>query len=92
MAELLKDYYNKELIEQIASAMQRVHTDFQSEQFVLEVIDNSWKELELKERIRKISTALRQYLPEEYSAAVKILCECSGDIKGGLEGMFLPDL
>lgn len=75
MAEkfLLKDLlFNQAKVEQIAGEIQRVYSSFNTNEFVREVVAK-FPELELKARIAWIAECLRQFLPEDYEQAVRLM-------------------
>lgn len=74
MRELLKDkYYNYNFISEIAMKIKTVYPSFQMDVFIHRVLDDPWKELELKERMRKISLSLGEFLPGDYKKNLEIL-------------------
>ena len=76
MAELMKDkYYNYETVNDLALSIQSVYSSFKVNDFVNEIIDKSWPELELKARMRRITIHLGKYLPAAYEKAIGILNE-----------------
>ncbi|MDB2405538.1 DNA alkylation repair protein [Arcobacteraceae bacterium] len=80
MAELLKNLYSEEYIELISSALFKYYPSFDSDRFHKQVFDNKWKDLELKQRMRHISTTLKSFLPIKYKYSIQILKSVSSDI------------
>lgn len=72
MAELLKDKYTIDMAEKISKMIFEVHPTFDSEGFVHHV-QQGYEMLELMARGRKIATALKQFLPDDFKQAVTIL-------------------
>ena len=74
MPELLKDkYYNYHSLHELALNFKTAYSLFQADNFVSDVMDNPWHELELKARIRKITICLGKYLPADYEQALNII-------------------
>lgn len=72
---LLKDkLYNFETINEIGTDIKKVYEKFELDKFIDFVFLN-FEELKLKQRITRITTGLREYLPKDYFEAVDILIE-----------------
>lgn len=69
MAEALKDMYNEEFLSILGDKLHVVYRSFDKEKFRHTVIDDTWDELKLKSRMRKITETLGLYLPERYEVA-----------------------
>ncbi|RXZ80629.1 hypothetical protein EBB07_17895 [Paenibacillaceae bacterium] len=90
MAEPLKAVYNEPFLQHFASVLHNEYTPFNQAAFINEVMDDAWEGLELKARMRKISTALGNYLPDAYGDALDVLLRISEDCKG-FPYLLLPD-
>lgn len=90
MAEPLKLLYNKELLSGFAEKVKRVYNAFEASSFIADVLVEPWDELELKARIRKISSTLGQHLPDNYEAALKVLYKIDEECVG-FPYLFFPD-
>jgi len=88
MADLLKDMFNRESLLEIALSIQKVHNPFLVEQFLDTVMDETWPNLELKARSRKITLGLSEYLPTNFSEALSILEQA---LVGFSIAFFFPD-
>ena len=55
MAELLKDGYNRPLLEKLASLISEQDSTFQPDIFLDQVFDETWDSLELKQRMSHIA-------------------------------------
>lgn len=55
MSNLLKDRYNRLALEELAEDIQLVYRDFQVEEFLDSIFDETWNDLELKDRVYRIS-------------------------------------
>ena len=75
MPELLKDRLNPESLREFALYVQAVFDSFQVKDFIKSTLDETWDDLELKARIRQISTNLGKYLPSDYKTAISICDE-----------------
>ncbi|HBH3611302.1 TPA: DNA alkylation repair protein [Clostridioides difficile] len=88
MPELLKNMYNRESLYEVAVAIQSVYNSFKVDEFIKSTMDETWNNLELKARCRKISMSLGMYLPEDYKEALSIL---EKSITGFYFAFFFPD-
>ncbi len=57
MAEALKNMYNKEFLNQFAQKVRLVYKPFDIEGFIGSTIDDTWDELKLMDRMRKITNS-----------------------------------
>ncbi|MDX1958530.1 MAG: DNA alkylation repair protein [Leptospiraceae bacterium] len=73
MPEPLKNLYSKNFIETLATDISKVYSQFNSKEFITNVLEQGWKDKELKERMRHITICLKKFLPEDYTKAVSIL-------------------
>ncbi|MCL1863778.1 MAG: DNA alkylation repair protein [Defluviitaleaceae bacterium] len=73
MADLLKDWYNRETLTEFAKAVKNVNLPFLSENFVDDVLAEPWSDMEFMARGRKISTTLGKYLPDNYPDAIDVV-------------------
>ena len=88
MQELLKNMYNRESLYEVAVAIQSVYNSFKVDEFIKSTMDETWNNLELKARCRKISMSLGMYLPEDYKEALSIL---EKSVTGFYFAFFFPD-
>ena len=89
MPEPLKNLYSIELVESLGEQVSSLYDDFDTNGFSSHVIDDEWKNKELKERMKHISESLHQYLPMKYSEAIQILMNSSSKFSG-FQYMFFP--
>lgn len=73
MAPLLKNKFNHQQVSELALNIKTVYRQFQIDDFINDVIDESWVELELKARMRQITINLGKHLPKNYNQALLIL-------------------
>jgi 3-methyladenine DNA glycosylase AlkC len=86
--ELLKDMFNHESLREIALSIQSVYSQFQVNKFLESTMDETWDNLELMARGRKITMTLRKYLPTDYGEALAIL---EKGVAGIPVAFFFPD-
>ena len=89
MPEPLKNLYSVDLIKSLCEQISNVYEKFDEYGFFAHVIDDEWKDKELKERMKHISESLHQYLPIEYSDAIQIIMKSSSKFSG-FQYMFFP--
>lgn len=90
MAEALKNMYSSAFLNEFGQKVQRVNQNFDTERFVALMTDEPWVELELKARIRAISTALGNCLPQDYGQALDVLYKLRPECTG-FPYLFFPD-
>jgi len=82
MADLLKNMLNRNSLYEFALVIQSTYNQFQIEKFLKSTMDETWDDLELMARGRKVSTTLGEYLPENYREAIgiidKVIAKCDG--------------
>ena len=71
--EPFKNIYNEKEITKLAKEIKLVYEPFVKEKFIDSLINESWEEKELKQRIRAISLALGEFLPDNYKDALEII-------------------
>lgn len=97
MAEPLKNMYNAAFFEKLCPILRRTIPQFDCRDFTYRVFNNSWPDLELKERVRHITHALHHFLPKDFNSAAILLVELSRQLKKndvreqGFETIFIPD-
>ena len=91
--EPLKNILNTNSLREGALVIQSVYESFLVDEFVKSTIDETWNSLELKERVRQITTNLRKYLPEDYKECLAVFDKVVAGYAGGLFvlGMSFPD-
>jgi len=90
MPKLLKDLYNKKLINSLSKELIKVHPSFDETAFSKRVFGKTWREKELKQRMRHISETLHEFLPGNYRKAIDVLMPVSEQFSG-FEYMFFQD-
>lgn len=90
MSSLLKDRYSPAHVKRLAAAVSEVWPKFDSSGYARVVLGDGWAGLELKQRMRRLSSTLHRFLPIPYARQIAVL-EKVAPAFGGLEGMLLPD-
>jgi len=96
MAEPLKYIYNDKFFSEYTEILEKVLKDFQKEKFLSDIFGNKWETLELKARMRRISTVLKKHLSEDFKTATHQIFKIIEILKTdensqSFEYMFLPD-
>jgi len=97
MAELLKNVYNEQFFERFTAALQQLLPPFNKSDFLAQIYDAEWEDLELKQRMRHISTTLHTYLTGNYEKKLDSLLQLipllkeNGFKAESFEFMLLPD-
>lgn len=91
MSDLLKNMYNSNSLRRIAETIQSAYAPFPVEEFLQATMDATWEDLELKARIRKISTTMGQFLPADYSEALAVLDQIAAACQESFSSLFFPD-
>jgi len=73
MAKLLKDLYTKEYIDSLAFLLKKNYKNFDILNFTLDVFNSSWKDKQLKQRMRHITICIHKYLNTSYIKSIDIL-------------------
>ncbi|MCP5062577.1 MAG: DNA alkylation repair protein [Ignavibacteriae bacterium] len=90
MAELLKNYFNKDLINKLAVEIYSLHNKFNKTKFVKNIFNNDWENFELKERMRHIVICLHNGLNLNYKDEIRILKIAAPKFKD-FTAMIFPD-
>lgn len=88
--EPFKNIYNQQTITKLANEIQNFYPLFQKERFIDALINENWEQKELKERMRCITLALGEFLPQEYPKALGILYKIQNKFHG-LFHLIFPD-
>lgn len=88
----LKDYYTKEYIDLLVTNLTKYYPSFNQQSFINNIFDSTWKDKELKERLRHITLTLHSHLPNNYKESIDILIKTCADCKYfDMHSMFFPD-
>jgi 3-methyladenine DNA glycosylase AlkC len=69
----LKDMFNEQSVGALAAAIQNEYPAFDRKTFLSRVFNEGWQALELKQRMRHITTVLHGFLPQDYDTALDVL-------------------
>lgn len=90
MPEPLKEIYTPTFLTEFAAQVATVAPDFKQQQFVAQTLADSWVDLTLKQRTRRIATVLGEFLPQSYAEAITILERLAPECQG-FAYLFFPD-
>lgn len=79
MPEPLKNMYNETFVQNLATALANVESNFDVSAFTQSVFDDAWDNRELKQRMRHITCCLRTALSDDYGTAISILRQAALD-------------
>ncbi len=92
--EPFKNLFNKELVVEFANNIYNYENSFKKDDYISHVL-NTLEDLELKDRMRLISSSLHPFLDTEYKKTIEILKKVkthfSTETSMGLQSMILPD-
>jgi len=86
----LKDLYTTDFVRKLGKALRGAYAAFDAAAFEKAVFDKSWKNRELKQRVRHISICVHRFLPFSYKKQVAMLEKIAPQFKG-LEAWVFPD-
>lgn len=89
MPELLKNRYNFESLHELALRLKAVYPSFQVDDFINDIMDETWSQLELKARMRQIAINLGRHLPTDYEQALSILDQVIAGYPAGFNDFVL---
>lgn len=90
MAELLKNVYTKDYIRFLAQKVKENYCGFDEKAFIKSIFDNSWTNLELKQRMHHIAINLNKYINLDYKNQLEVLKIVSKDFYS-FEAMFFQE-
>ena len=95
MAEQLKELFSKEFVEFISTKTKTYFYSFDEVEFQKTIINDNWKSLELKERMRLISKTLHSFIllsyPKQLEVLKKVKIDLSYKDSMGLQSMIFQD-
>ena len=86
----LKDEYNEAFVFDLADKIYTKASSFNAASFTKSILNNSWENKELKERVRWIAENLNTHLQLSYQKQITILLEIAPNYRG-LKGFIFPD-
>ena len=90
MPEPLKAIYTETFLRNFAKKVHDAYSPFDIERFISNVMDDTWDDLKLKSRMRRIAVTLGKYLPKSYEEALNILFAIDESCTG-FPYLFFPD-
>jgi 3-methyladenine DNA glycosylase AlkC len=90
MSSLLKDRYSPAYAKRLAAAVSEAWPRFDKVGYTRAVLGDGWAGLELKQRMRRLSSTLHRFLPMPYIRQIAVLEKTAAPF-GGFEGMLFPD-
>jgi len=78
----LKNLLNPESLREFAEVIKNAYSQFMVEEFLKLTLDETWKDLELKARGRKVTLSLGKYLPSDYKEAIGVIDKVLGKYEG----------
>src|SRR5688500_16764406 len=96
MATPLKYMYSPAYFERLCPVLKRNLENFDCNDFIFRIFNNHWHELELKARVRHITTALHHVVSRDLFVASRVLIRVADDLREheplqGFQNIFLPD-
>ena len=92
MAEPLKNMFNQGYPDDLGAALEALCPPFGTGAFLARVIDDQWEGRAFKERMRRMTTVLHGFLPQDYPTALDILRRAAPALSQyGFENMIFPD-
>ena len=86
MPEPFKNMFNHKVVRDLAVDVQAVYNAFQVDEFIKSTLDETWENLELKDRVIRITENLKKYLPEDYKEAISVIDKVVMNFGSWLEG------
>ena len=90
-APLLKDFIDREAVTAVADAVAGVADSVGADDIVAAVLDDSWDDRALKQRIRHVAVTVRSFLPADYLEALPIMRKAARDVESGWVGWVFND-
>ncbi|WP_332629637.1 DNA alkylation repair protein [Halalkalibacter flavus] len=87
----LKDVYNFDFVESLTKAIKTEYPNYDRAVCHQLIFQRDWQNLALKKRMRRITEALYETLPKDYTEALRILTLVDPSLKEGLSGLIFPD-
>lgn len=95
--EPLKNMFNPAYFEKLCPVLTATIPKFDCRDFIHRVFNNTWPDLELKERVRHIANVLHYFLPQDFKSAAKMLVKLSSELRKtetaeqGFQTIFIPE-
>lgn len=79
--KLWKDFLNKQSVTVFAKEIKKVYPVFKHDKYIGSVLSGGFLQLELKQRIDKMSVTLNLFLPDDYRKAIQVLIDTAPNVK-----------
>ena len=73
MSYALKDLYSPEFYDNFTKVFKKVAPSFNKKTFLRLIFDERWEERELKDRMRHTAQVLREFMPNDFDKACKLM-------------------
>lgn len=84
MAEAFKNMFNEQFFYKFTKDLKLVINDFDTEEFISQIMDDEWEDMAYKQRITHITKNLKKFFPTDYKTAVDKIIELLDYIKDTL--------
>lgn len=97
MAEPLKNIYNEVFFKRFTKSIEQVFPTFNPSLFLKDIYNSEWDNFELKQRMRHITSVLKQHLTNDYETNIDLIISFipvlikNGVKPNNLEFIFFPD-
>ena len=91
MAELVKNIVNRPFFDGFTKALKCIVDDFDEHMFLSRIMDDEWENREIKQRMRHITTVLKNFLPADYKNAIAKILELINHLKDTPYGVALKE-
>lgn len=88
--EPLKNVYHESFIQELGKTLAKESATCDASRFQRLVLQGDWSQLELKERIRRITESMHDCLPDDYEEAIDVLCKVAPHFTG-LSALVFPN-
>ena len=84
MAESFKNMFNELFFDRFTKDLKLIINDFDTREFVSQIMNDEWEHREYKQRIMHITTILKKFLPADYKEAIAKILELLDHVKDTL--------
>ena len=86
----LKSIYTEDFLIDFSNQITKLQNDFNSQQFIADILNNNWDDLTVRQRMKKIATTLGFYLEGSYENQLPLILKLHEN-NTGFNYLFLPD-
>jgi 3-methyladenine DNA glycosylase AlkC len=91
MAEQLKNMFSQQLLAGLSKRIKKEYSPFSEKKFLHHFQTEEWKQAELKRRVRLVTEAMHEQMPQCFEDAIAILIPASSHFSWGFVGVIFPD-